>query len=78
MDPSPLGLVPNAKAAESITNTVYRRHEEIEMESLPESKTTPTKVKLFGSAIDSRREKGQDTIQSWHRITSNSLRETEK
>jgi hypothetical protein len=78
MDSSSLGLVLNARTAASITNRIHRLNEEIEIGSLPASETTPTNGKLSGSAIENTREQGQDTIQSWHRITSKSLQETEK
>jgi hypothetical protein len=60
MDSGPHGLVPNARTAAPITNRGYRLHEEIEMESIPEPKTTPTNWKLSGSAINNTREQRQD------------------
>jgi hypothetical protein len=48
------------RTAPPITNRVYRLHEGIEMESIPEPKTTPTNWKLSGSAINNTREQGQD------------------
>jgi hypothetical protein len=78
MDSSSLGRVPNARTVASITNRVYRIHEEIEIESLPAPKTVPTNGKISDSAIDNTKEQGQDTIQPWHKITSKSLKETEK
>jgi hypothetical protein len=60
------------------SGTIRESNEDIEMESLKNTKNDVNKWKLFGSAIDNTREQGQDTIHSWHRITSKSRQETEK
>jgi hypothetical protein len=63
MDTSPPGLVPIARMAASLTNRLCRLREEIEMESIPAHKATPTTGKLSDSAIDYVREQGRDTIR---------------